>query len=166
MARLRARALARRVRCLPPDRQPAHAPLRRCPHAGRGFQVGWTVCPYCARDVEPRSSSGSIRRPTPEAIKKAFRKEIARYHPTRCFTWAPSSRGPCREAPVIMLLFARVMAPQHEISKANETNARPRKTPDGPDEIAVVAVGTSDWSGRLPPNWSKEVQKLANTFCQ
>lgn len=70
------------------------------------------------------------------------------------------------KSPVVALLFARTIAPQTEISKANETNLRQRKAPNGPAEVAVVVADTSDWSCRLPPNCSKEVHKLANTICE
>ena len=70
------------------------------------------------------------------------------------------------KSPVVVLLFARTIAPQQEISRANDTNARQRKAPDGPDEIAVIAIDTADWSCRLPPNCSKEVHRLANTICE
>lgn len=66
------------------------------------------------------------------------------------------------KSPVVVLLFSREIVPQSEISKANDVNARQRKGPDGPDEIAVVVVNTSDWSCRLPPNCSPAVHKLAD----
>jgi hypothetical protein len=66
------------------------------------------------------------------------------------------------KSPVAVLLFARRIAPQQEISKALETLAHQRKAPDAPDEVAVVAVDIADWSCRLPPNYSAAVQKLTD----
>ena len=61
---------------------------------------------------------------------------------------------------------ARVhIAPQMEISKANEANARQRKASGAPDEVAVVAVDIADWSCRLPPNCSAAVHKLTDQIC-
>ena len=61
--------------------------------------------------------------------------------------------------------FPASIAPQHELSKANEVNARQRKIADGPDEVAVVVVDTADWSCRLPPNCSPVVHKLTDQIC-
>ncbi|MBY0492838.1 MAG: J domain-containing protein [Cyanobacteria bacterium] len=70
------------------------------------------------------------------------------------------------KSPVVVTLFARNIAPQSEISKANEANSRQRQGSDAPGEIAVVVVDTADWSCRLPPDCSKEVQKLADALCE
>ena len=85
---------------------------------------------------------------------------------TEAYTAASRARLHSGKSPVIVMLLAREVAPQQEISKANESNARQRKAPDGPEEIAVVAVDTADWSCRLPTNSSKEVQKLADALCE
>jgi hypothetical protein len=69
------------------------------------------------------------------------------------------------KSPVAVLLFARRMAPQQEISKAHEALARQRKAPDAPDEVAVVAVDIADWTCRLPPNSSAAVHKLTDQIC-
>jgi hypothetical protein len=69
------------------------------------------------------------------------------------------------KSPVVVLLFSRSIAPQHEVSKANEANARHAKTPDAPEEVAVVIVDASDWSCRLPPNCSPAVHKLTDQIC-
>jgi hypothetical protein len=69
------------------------------------------------------------------------------------------------KSPVVVLLFGRTLAPQQELSKAHETNARARKAPDSPEEIAVVAVANADWSCRLPSNCSTAVQKLTAQIC-
>jgi hypothetical protein len=69
------------------------------------------------------------------------------------------------KSPVVVLLFAAQLAPQNELSKANDANARQRKVPDAPYEVAVVVVAAADWSCRLPPNCSAAVQKLAERIC-
>jgi hypothetical protein len=81
---------------------------------------------------------------------------------TESFAAASRSRLPAGKSPVVVLLFARTMAPQSEISKANELNARQRKTADGPEEVAVVLVDIADWTCRLPPNCSAAVHKLTD----
>ena len=82
------------------------------------------------------------------------------------FNAASRVRVHAGKSPVVVLLFSRAIAPQSEISKANDVNARPRKTAHGPDEIAVVVVDISDWSCRLPPNCSPAVHKLADQICR
>ena len=82
------------------------------------------------------------------------------------FNTASRAKVHAGKSPVVVLLFAREIAPQGEISKANDVNARKGKTPDGPDEIAVVIVDTSDWSCRLPPKCSPAVHKLADQICR
>lgn len=81
------------------------------------------------------------------------------------FNTASRAKVHAGKSPVVVLLFSREIAPQGEISKANDVNARQRKTPDGPDEVAVVIVDTSDWSCRLPPNCSPVVHKLTDQIC-
>jgi hypothetical protein len=70
------------------------------------------------------------------------------------------------KSPVVVLLFSQSIASQTELSKANEANARQRKAPDAPEEVAVVVVDASDWSCRLPPNTSPAVHKLADQICK
>ena len=70
------------------------------------------------------------------------------------------------KSPVVVLLFARNIAPQTELSKAHDSNARSRKAPDAPEEVAVVIVDASDWSCRLPPNCSAAVHKLTAEICK
>lgn len=79
---------------------------------------------------------------------------------TEAFNAAARARVHVSKSPVVVLLFAKKIAPQQELSKANEANARQRKAPDMPDEVAVVVVDTADWSCRLPPNCSTAVHKL------
>lgn len=81
---------------------------------------------------------------------------------TEAYASAARARVHVAKSPVVVLLFARTIAPQTEISKANQANARGRKAPDSPEEVAVVVVETADWSCRLPPGCSAAVQKLTN----
>jgi hypothetical protein len=69
------------------------------------------------------------------------------------------------KSPVVALLLSGKIAPQTEISRANDVNTRQSKTPNRPDEVAVVIVDTRDWSCRLPPNCSPVVHKLTDQIC-
>jgi hypothetical protein len=69
------------------------------------------------------------------------------------------------KSPIVVLLFSQSIAPQGELSRANESNVRQRKAPDAPEEVAVVVVDTADWSCRLPPNCSSAVHKLTDQVC-
>lgn len=84
---------------------------------------------------------------------------------SEAFTAASRSKLHLGKSPLVVLLFSRQFAPQQEITRANETNARQRKAPDGPDEVAVVLVDVADWSCRLPPNCSSAVHKLTDQIC-
>lgn len=84
---------------------------------------------------------------------------------TESFGNASRSRVHLGKSPVVVLLFARQIAPQSELSRANEANTRQRKAPDAPEEVAVVVVDIADWSCRLPSNCSSAVQKLAQQIC-
>lgn len=81
------------------------------------------------------------------------------------FNTASRARVHSGKSPVVVLLFARHIAPQTEITKANEANLRQRKATDGPHEVSVVIVDTADWSCRLPPNCSSAVHKLTDLIC-
>jgi hypothetical protein len=83
---------------------------------------------------------------------------------TEAFAAASKARLHAGKSPVVVLLFARQIAPQNELTKANDANARHRKA-DGPDELAVLVVNTGDWSCRLPPGCSTAVRKLAAKIC-
>ena len=85
---------------------------------------------------------------------------------TDAYNLASRARVHSGKSPVVVLLFARTIAPQQEISRGHETLARQRKLPDGPEEIAVVVIDTADWSCRLPPNCSAAIHKLANQICE
>jgi hypothetical protein len=69
------------------------------------------------------------------------------------------------KSPIVVLLFARTIAPQPELSKANEANARGRKAPGSPEEVAVVVVDNADWSCRPPHDCSSAVHKLTDQIC-
>jgi hypothetical protein len=84
---------------------------------------------------------------------------------SEAYAAASRARVHAGKSPVVVLLFARTIASQQELTKANEANARLRKAPDGPEEIAVIAVDTADWSCRLPPQCSAAVHKLADLIC-
>ena len=84
---------------------------------------------------------------------------------TAAYADASRARLHTGKSPVVVLLFARTIAPQPELSKGNEANARGRKAPDSPEETAVVVVGTADWSCRLPPGCSTAVHKLTDQIC-
>jgi hypothetical protein len=80
------------------------------------------------------------------------------------FSGAARARLHSGKSPVVVLLFSRSIAPQQEISRANDLNARQR-TSDAPAELAVVIVDMADWSCRLPPNCSTVVHKLTAQIC-
>lgn len=84
---------------------------------------------------------------------------------TEAYGAASRARLHVGKSPIVVLLFARTIAGQQELTKANEANARGRKAPDSPEEIAVVVVDTADWSCRLPPRCSTAVHKLTDQIC-
>lgn len=84
---------------------------------------------------------------------------------TEAHTSASRARVHSGKSPVVVLLFARTIAPQQELSRAYDAIARQRKAPESPEELAVVAVATADWSCRLPPNCSSAVHKLTSAIC-
>lgn len=85
---------------------------------------------------------------------------------TEAYNAASRARIHAGKSPVVVLLFSREIAPQQEISKANDASARQRKAPDAPEEVAVVVVDTADWTCRLPPNCSTAVHKLTAQICE
>jgi hypothetical protein len=84
---------------------------------------------------------------------------------TEAYNAAARARVHSGKSPLVVLLFARTIAPQHELSRAYDALARQRPVADGPAEVAVVAVDISDWSCRLPPNCSTAVHKLTAQIC-
>lgn len=82
-------------------------------------------------------------------------------------SWTGASRAKIHsgKSPVVVLLFARRIASQRELSKANDTLSRGRKAAGAPEELAVVVVDVADWSCRLPPGCSAAVRKLADQIC-
>lgn len=83
---------------------------------------------------------------------------------TEAFAGASKAKLHAGKSPVVVLLFARHIAPQTELTKANEASARHRQA-DGPDEVAVIVVNTAEWTCRLPPGCSPAVLKLADQIC-
>ena len=81
---------------------------------------------------------------------------------TEAYADASRSNVHAGKSPIVVLLLAAKIATQTEIAKANETNARQRKAPNAPEEVAVVIVDIADWSCRLPPNCSPAVHKIAS----
>jgi hypothetical protein len=84
---------------------------------------------------------------------------------TEAYSAASRARLHVGNSPIVVLLFARTIAAQQELTRANEANNRGRKAPDSPGELAVVVVGSADWSCRLPPGCSPAVRKLADQVC-
>ena len=84
---------------------------------------------------------------------------------TEAYGAASRARVHAGKSPVVVLLFARTIAPQHELSKAQRSQRPQRKAPDSPEEVAVVVVDTADWSCRLPPGCSAAVHKLTDQIC-
>lgn len=84
---------------------------------------------------------------------------------TDAYAAAARARVHSGKSPVVVLLFSRTIAPQHELSRAFDALARQRPVPDGPAELAVIPVDISDWSCRLPPNCSAAVLKLTAQIC-
>lgn len=83
---------------------------------------------------------------------------------TEAYAGAAKARLHSGRSPVVVLLFAKHIATQQELSKANDAISR-RPGAGGPDELAVIVVDTADWSCRLPPGCSTAVRKLADQIC-
>ncbi len=84
---------------------------------------------------------------------------------TDAYGAASRARLHAGKSPVVVLLFARTLAPPNELSRANEANARGRKNPDSPEEVAIVVVDTADWSCRPPSGCSPAVHQLTAKIC-
>lgn len=84
---------------------------------------------------------------------------------TEAHASASRARVHSGKSPVVVLLMSRVIAPQHELSRAYDALARQRPVPDAPAELAIVAIDIADWSCRLPPNCSAVVHKLTAEIC-
>jgi curved DNA-binding protein CbpA len=82
-------------------------------------------------------------------------------------SWVGASRARIHsgKSPVIVLMFARHIASQRELSRAHDSVTRGRKAPGAPEEIVVIVVDVADWSCRLPPGCSAAVKKLAEQIC-
>ncbi|HYE86606.1 MAG TPA: hypothetical protein VEA16_09640, partial [Vicinamibacterales bacterium] len=110
--------------------------------------------------ARPRFLGAPPPRVLVKVVETADHAAIAEAH-----TAASRAKVHAGKSPVVVLLFARTIAPQQELSKANDAIARQRKAPDAPAEVAIVVVDTADWSCRMPPNCSSAVQKLAQRIC-
>ena len=84
---------------------------------------------------------------------------------TEAFTGASRARLHAGKAPIVVLVFSRRIAGLQELTKAWEAMARKPKTPDGPEEVAVIVVDVADWSCRLPPNCSAAAHTVADQIC-
>jgi curved DNA-binding protein CbpA len=114
--------------------------------------------------IVPQAKPRFLGSPPPRVLIKVIETADAQAI-TDAFATASRSRVHSGKSPVVVLLFSRQFAKQQEIARAHEANARQRKTPDAPDEIAVVLVDISDWSCHLPPNASAAVHKLTDQIC-
>jgi curved DNA-binding protein CbpA len=81
------------------------------------------------------------------------------------FASAARARVHQGKSPVVVLVCSRQFASPQDIARAHDANARQRKGPGAPEEVAVVLVDIGDWTCRLPPNPSAAVQKLAEQIC-
>jgi hypothetical protein len=82
---------------------------------------------------------------------------------TEAFANAARARVHVAKSPVIVLLFAKQIAPQGELLRVIE---RQRKAADGPDEIAIIALDTDRWSARMAPGVSAVVRKFVDRLKQ
>jgi hypothetical protein len=122
--------------------------------AVRGFDLA--IVPL----AKPRFLGTPLPRVLVQIVDKADGAAIAVAHAA-----AARARIHSGKSPVVVLLFSRNVAPQQELTKANDAGARRGKQADGPAEVTVVVVDTADWSCRLPPNCSSAVRKLADQLC-
>ena len=122
--------------------------------AVRGFDLG--IVPQ----AKPRFLGTAPPRVLLKVVETADANAIS-----ESFADASRSRVHLGKSPVIVLLCSRQVAPQLEITKAHDANARQRKAPGGPAEVAVVVVDISDWSCRLPPQCSAAVRTLVDEIC-
>lgn len=84
---------------------------------------------------------------------------------TDAFNGALRTRLHAGKSPVVVLVLSRRVVDQQELSKAWDSLARIRKTPDAPEDVSVVIVDVGDWSCRLPPNCSAAARKVADHIC-
>jgi hypothetical protein len=84
---------------------------------------------------------------------------------TEAWNTAARARVHAGKSPVVVLLFGRQLSPPRELLRAMEAVSRQRKIADGPDELVVVVVDTSDWTCHLPNDVSAVVRKLVGQIC-
>ena len=115
----------------------------------RGFDIAFV----------PKARARLLAAPLPRVLLKVF-DTVDASSVNEGWTNASRARLHTGNSPIIVLLCGRKVAQQHELSKAIQALTRRPRGPDSPTEIAVVAVDTSDWSCRLPPDASPAVRKL------
>ena len=134
-------------------------PSKRCTARSRRRRCAASTSPWCRWPSRVSSAT-----PPPRVLVKVVGLADGAAI-TEAWNAASRARVHAGKSPVVVLLFSRRIAPANELSKAWDANARQRKAPDAPEEIAVVVVDVADWSCRLPPNCSPAVRKLADQIC-
>lgn len=120
----------------------------------RGFELAMVP------QTKPRFLGTPLPRVLVRVVDHADAAAIA-----EAFNAASRARLHAGKSPVVVLLFSRRIAGQHELSKAWDTLGRRRKAPDAPDDLSVIVVDVADWSCWLPPNCSSAGRKLAAQIC-
>ena len=110
----------------------------------RGFDIA----------VVPTAKARFLGAPPPRVLVKVLdHADVAAVN--EAWTNASRARVHVARSPVIVLLFAKRIAPPAELQRAL---GRQRKAADGPDEIAIIVLDTDDWSARLPQDVSAAVR--------
>ena len=118
----------------------------------RGFDIA----------LVPTAKPRFLGSPPPRVLIKVL-DQVDAAAVTEAFTNAARANVHAGKSPVIVLLFAKQIAPQGELLRVLE---RQRKPADGPDEIAIVALDTDRWSARMPPDVSTAVRKFVDRLKQ
>ena len=118
----------------------------------RGFDIA----------LVPTAKPRFLGSPPPRVLVKVL-DQVDAAAVTEAFANAARAHVHAGKSPVIVLLFARQIAPQGELLRAIE---RQRKPADGPDEIAIIALDTDRWAARMPPNVSATVRKFVDRLKQ
>jgi hypothetical protein len=118
----------------------------------RGFDIAFV----------PTAMPRFLGSPPPRVLIKVL-EQVDAAAVTEAFTNASRARVHVAKSPVIVLLFAKHIAPQGELLRVME---RQRKAADGPDEIAIVALDTDHWAARMAPGVSAVVRKFIDRLKQ
>ena len=110
----------------------------------------------------PTAKPRFLGSPPPRVLVKVL-DQVDAAAVTEAFANASRARVHVAKSPVIVLLFAKQIAPQGELLRVIE---RQRKAADGPDEIAIIALDTDRWAARMPPNVSATVRKFVDRLKQ